>query len=87
METDILLLQFLGKIMEKRAGKSCEPVPLCAAMPLLQTPGPAPDFTANAYVNGALGNVALKDYKVRLQCINQNARSDGISNKWHNNGS
>ncbi len=35
-----------------------------AAMPLLQTPGPAPDFTANAFVNGAIGNVALRDYKV-----------------------
>jgi hypothetical protein len=33
-------------------------------MPLLQTPGPAPDFTANAFVNGAIGNVALRDYKV-----------------------
>ena len=33
-------------------------------MPLLQTPGPAPDFTANAFVDNAIGNVALKSYKV-----------------------
>jgi hypothetical protein len=35
-------------------------------MPLLQTPGPAPEFTANAFVNGSIGNVALRDYKVRV---------------------
>jgi len=32
-------------------------------MPLLQTPGPAPEFTANAFVNGSISNVALRDYK------------------------
>jgi hypothetical protein len=35
-------------------------------MPLLQTPGPAPEFTANAFVNGSIGNVALKDYRVSV---------------------
>lgn len=32
-------------------------------MPLLQCPGPAPDFAAHAVVNGNIGHVALKDYQ------------------------
>merc|ERR1712226_1570591 len=33
------------------------------AMPLLQTPGPAPDFATHAMVNGQIGHVGLKDYQ------------------------
>ena len=33
-------------------------------MPLLQCPGPAPDFATHAVVNGNIGHVALKDYQV-----------------------
>ena len=33
------------------------------AMPLLQCPGPAPDFATHAVVNGNIGHVALKDYQ------------------------
>ena len=32
-------------------------------MPLLQCPGPAPDFATHAVVNGNIGHVALKDYQ------------------------
>merc|ERR1712042_423788 len=31
--------------------------------PLLQTPGPAPDFSASAFVNNAIGNISLNAYK------------------------
>merc|ERR1712012_1172433 len=33
------------------------------SMPLLQTPGPAPDFATHAVVNGQIGHVGLKDYQ------------------------
>merc|ERR1712013_512391 len=32
-------------------------------MPLLQTPGPAPDFATHAVVNGNIGHIGLKDYQ------------------------
>ena len=32
-------------------------------MPLLQCPGPAPDFATHAVVNGNIGHIALKDYQ------------------------
>merc|ERR1711971_219477 len=32
-------------------------------MPLLQCPGPAPDFATHAVVNGQIGHVGLKDYQ------------------------
>merc|ERR1712080_171446 len=32
-------------------------------MPLLQTPGPAPDFATHAYANGNISHVGLKDFK------------------------
>ena len=38
--------------------------PQTPAMPLLQCPGPAPDFATHAVVNGNIGHVALKDYQV-----------------------
>jgi hypothetical protein len=44
------------------------------AMPLLQTPGPAPEFTANAFINGSIGNVALRDYRVRIGLYNKNIK-------------
>merc|ERR1712142_976405 len=34
-----------------------------SAMPLLQTPGPAPDFATHAVVNGNIGHLGLKDYQ------------------------
>merc|ERR1712038_1414139 len=33
------------------------------SMPLLQTPGPAPDFATHAVVNGNIGHIGLKDYQ------------------------
>ena len=38
-------------------------------MPLLQTPGPAPDFTAHAYFNNTIGNIGLQDYKVKSSLV------------------
>merc|ERR1711962_489821 len=32
-------------------------------MPLLQTPGPAPDFATHAFVKGNIGHIGLKDYQ------------------------
>merc|ERR1712038_251920 len=34
-----------------------------STMPLLQCPGPAPDFATHAVVNGNIGHIALKDYQ------------------------
>merc|ERR1712168_1623998 len=34
-----------------------------SSMPLLQTPGPAPDFATHAVVNGNIGHIGLKDYQ------------------------
>ena len=36
---------------------------LVTTMPLLQCPGPAPDFATHAVVNGNIGHIALKDYQ------------------------
>ncbi len=46
-------------------------------MPLLQTPGPAPEFTANAFVNGSIGNVALRDYRVSVLVERERERERG----------